>query len=189
MKSKSPRPHDSDPRVPASHDWRGWIVPALVTGAFAVGGAIGGSAIANHGAVAVQRAQSEHDRESERRHAKGSARLLVYEILIAITYTHAMQERGRWLRAGAERVPITIPPDDLRLVASYVTGDEWGELLVAMGAALFVGNLMALLRRRAAEPAGDDTPAAPQAPVKRTVTFMLMGFVVAFWGLASLLAR
>jgi len=65
------------------------------------------------------------------------------------------------------------------------------ELLVAMGAALFVGNLLALLRRRAAAPAGedgDDVQAPPPAPVARTVTFMVMGFVVAFWGLASLLA-
>lgn len=63
------------------------------------------------------------------------------------------------------------------------------ELLVAMGAALFVGNLLALLRRAAA-PAGEDgdVQAPPPAPVARTVTFMVMGFVVAFWGLASLLA-
>jgi hypothetical protein len=62
------------------------------------------------------------------------------------------------------------------------------ELLVAVGAALFVGNLMALLRRRAPAPAGEDGQASPQAPVGRTVTFMILGFVVAFWGLASLLA-
>lgn len=70
------------------------------------------------------------------------------------------------------------------------------ELLVAMGAALFVGNLMALLRRRAAVSpgeAGEDAPIVedsvlPRAPVARTVTYMVMGFVIAFWGLASLLA-
>jgi hypothetical protein len=62
------------------------------------------------------------------------------------------------------------------------------ELLVAMGAALFVGNLMALLRRRAPAPDGGDAQASPRAPVGRTVAFMVMGFVVAFWGLASLLA-
>ena len=71
------------------------------------------------------------------------------------------------------------------------------ELLVAMGAALFVGNLMALLRRRAAVSpgeageageAGEDGDALPRAPVARTVTYMVMGFVIAFWGLASLLA-
>ena len=67
------------------------------------------------------------------------------------------------------------------------------ELLVAMGAALFVGNLMALLRRRAAVSPGEaganeDGHALPRAPVGRTVTYMVMGFVIAFWGLASLLA-
>ena len=64
------------------------------------------------------------------------------------------------------------------------------ELLVAMGGALFVGNLMALLRRRAAVSpgeAGEDGEALPQAPVGRTVAYMVLGFVVAFWGLASLL--
>lgn len=62
------------------------------------------------------------------------------------------------------------------------------ELLVAMGAALFVGNLMALLRRRAAVSPGEDGGALPRAPVGRTVAYMVLGFVVAFWGLASLLA-
>jgi hypothetical protein len=66
------------------------------------------------------------------------------------------------------------------------------ELLVAMGAALFVGNLMALLRRRHA-PArvaeqSEDGQALPEAPLARTVTYLVIGFVVAFWGLASLLA-
>jgi hypothetical protein len=66
------------------------------------------------------------------------------------------------------------------------------ELLVAVGAALFVGNLMALIRRRQAPAAvardSDDGQALPQAPVARTVAYMAMGFIVAFWGLASLLA-
>lgn len=65
------------------------------------------------------------------------------------------------------------------------------ELLVAMGAALFVGNLMALLRRRAVTPSGDGEQGEQQlqrAPVGRTVAYMAIGFVVAFWGLASLLA-
>jgi hypothetical protein len=62
------------------------------------------------------------------------------------------------------------------------------ELLVAMGAALFVGNLLALVRRRAAVSPGEDGEALERAPVGRTVAFMVLGFVVAFWGLASLLA-
>jgi hypothetical protein len=67
------------------------------------------------------------------------------------------------------------------------------ELLVAMGAALFLGNLMALVRRRAPAPVGeaaesDDGHALQQAPLARTVTYLLIGFVVAVWGVASLIA-
>jgi hypothetical protein len=62
------------------------------------------------------------------------------------------------------------------------------ELLVAMGAALFVGNLMALVRRRAPASGAEDGQALPPPPLARTLTFLLIGFVVAFWGLASLLA-
>jgi len=64
------------------------------------------------------------------------------------------------------------------------------ELLVALGAALFVGNLMALLRRRApASPIrSEDGHALPQAPVARTVLYLVIGLVVAVWGVASLVA-
>lgn len=66
------------------------------------------------------------------------------------------------------------------------------ELFVAIGAALFVGNLFALLRRRRA-PATvtqpeEDGPALPRVPVGRTIVYMALGFLMAFWGLASLLA-
>jgi len=64
------------------------------------------------------------------------------------------------------------------------------ELLVAVGAALFVGNLMALIRRRAPASVApsEDGHAVPRAPVGRTVAFMVIGLFVALWGLASLLA-
>ena len=64
------------------------------------------------------------------------------------------------------------------------------ELLVAMGAALFVGNLMALIRRRApaAPNQSEDEHALPQAPLARTITYLVLGFVVAIWGIASLVA-
>jgi len=62
------------------------------------------------------------------------------------------------------------------------------ELLVAMGAALFVGNLLALLRRRVPASVGEDGEALRRPPVGRMIAFMLIGLVVAVWGLASLLA-
>ena len=64
------------------------------------------------------------------------------------------------------------------------------ELLVAIGAAMVVGNLMALIRRRAPASVSEsqDGEAPPQAPLARTVTFLVIGFVIAVWGLASLLS-
>jgi len=82
------------------------------------------------------------------------------------------------------------------------------ELITALGAALFVANLWALLRRpqdadrvrantvaraRPGSPVrGQAHPAAKrelaQAPVARTVAFMVLGFVVMIAGIASLTA-
>ena len=79
------------------------------------------------------------------------------------------------------------------------------ELVTALGAALFVANGLALLRRRtdrqaaAKESVVRTRPGSPvrkqvrestgrldQAPLARTVTFMLLGLIVAVWGLASI---
>jgi hypothetical protein len=80
------------------------------------------------------------------------------------------------------------------------------ELIAAMGAALFFGNLYALVRRRfdedriSARTVERSRPGSPvrsvakpaakkelaQAPVGRTLGFMALGFVVMVAGLASL---
>jgi hypothetical protein len=67
------------------------------------------------------------------------------------------------------------------------------ELLVALGAALFLGNLLALIRRRPpatlareAEDSGEQLPL--RAPIGRTVVYLLLGLVVMVWGIASLAA-
>ena len=66
------------------------------------------------------------------------------------------------------------------------------ELLVALGAALFLGNLLALIRRRPpaavsdAGEEGDDERTLARAPVGRTLAYLLIGFVVMIWGIASL---
>jgi hypothetical protein len=74
------------------------------------------------------------------------------------------------------------------------------EMIAAVGAALFVGNLVALVRRRNrrnARPARprragpDETDRSTdlaQAPVARTALYMALGFVVMVWGVASLIA-
>ncbi len=91
-------------------------------------------------------------------------------------------------------------------------GEVLQELVVALGAALFVANVLALVRRRndaaastrrtvARARAGSPVrgyrrdakaaprPAArdlPQAPVARSVLYAVIGFLVMVWGFASL---
>lgn len=82
------------------------------------------------------------------------------------------------------------------------------ELVAAIGAALFIGNLIALLRRRAdaqtrsrtgtrsrkakgASRAGGGRTATGelvQAPVARTVLYLVLGFVMMVAGIAALVA-
>jgi hypothetical protein len=63
------------------------------------------------------------------------------------------------------------------------------EGLLALGAALFLGNGLALVKRRSdssrSTPHGDAADLA-QAPLARTVTYMLIGLFVAGWALASI---
>ena len=78
------------------------------------------------------------------------------------------------------------------------------ELVLALGAALFLANAFALYRRRsdssdaaASRPAraargespGNDATDLAQAPVARSVAYMLIGLVVAVWGLASIVTH
>jgi hypothetical protein len=71
------------------------------------------------------------------------------------------------------------------------------ELVLALGGALFLANAFALVRRRADarrastgarhDPSlGNDATDLVQAPLARTVTYMLIGLVVAVWALASI---
>ena len=66
------------------------------------------------------------------------------------------------------------------------------ELILAVGGALFLANAFALVRRRSdASRASVGTKSADlaQAPLARTVTYMLIGLVVAGWALASIVTR
>ena len=71
------------------------------------------------------------------------------------------------------------------------------ELVLALGGALFLANGLALIRRRSdGSRARSSRPAShssstdlAQAPLARTVTFMLIGLIVAIWALASIVTR
>jgi hypothetical protein len=56
--------------------------------------------------------------------------------------------------------------------------------VLALGGALFVGNLLALVRPPAQAKEGD----LEQAPKGRSVVMALIGLIAAVWALASLLA-
>ena len=82
------------------------------------------------------------------------------------------------------------------------------ELVAALGAALFIGNAIALFRRRADARAAKDRVVArnrpgspvrgygratsndlPQAPLARTVAYLVIGFVVMIAGLGAMANR
>ena len=71
--------------------------------------------------------------------------------------------------------------------------DVLRELVLAIGGALFFANALALVRRRsdASRPAphGNNAADLAQAPLARTVTYMLIGLIVAAWALASILTN
>jgi hypothetical protein len=83
------------------------------------------------------------------------------------------------------------------------------ELFAALGAALLVANVMALVRRRTdgrraaertvarARPGspvraygrGEADHDLPQAPLARSLVYAVLGFVVMVWGVASMFAK
>jgi hypothetical protein len=70
--------------------------------------------------------------------------------------------------------------------------DVLRELITAVGAALFLGNLIALVRRRpdrSRVPARRSPDTLPQAPLTRTVFYLLIGFVVMVAGIAAIATK
>jgi hypothetical protein len=88
--------------------------------------------------------------------------------------------------------------------------DVLRELIAAVGAALFFGNLIALARRRSDRRRASQRSVArgrpgspvrakvaatrrrdtlPEAPLTRTVTYLVLGFIVMVAGLAAIITR
>ena len=86
------------------------------------------------------------------------------------------------------------------------------ELIAALGAALFIGNLVALIRRRSdtgrsgTRGSASTRPGSPvrgnrrghpastraelaRAPLARTLAYLSLGFIIMVWGIASLATR
>jgi hypothetical protein len=58
-------------------------------------------------------------------------------------------------------------------------------LLLAFGAALVVGNVLAMVRPPRPRP-GELQPRQERPPLRRTVTMIVLGALVAIWALATL---
>jgi len=64
-----------------------------------------------------------------------------------------------------------------------ILGDDLlAYLVLAFGGALFVGNLLAVLK----PPKGEDGREVARAPVARSLVMASLGLLAALWGLASL---
>jgi hypothetical protein len=59
---------------------------------------------------------------------------------------------------------------------------QW--LLLALGGALFAGNLLAVVK----PPTRQDEGSLERAPVARSLAYALLGLVAAVWALATLIA-
>jgi hypothetical protein len=138
---------------------RRWLLPTVIGSVIALVAALTAAVVANHGAEAVQHGQAAESRRLESVHALGASRVLVLEIATAITYSHRLQIVGRWFSLGADRVPVDMAPGDLQLVAAHVTGDQWGNLLVAIADSQTVANQM---RERGPQNDGLGRPIGPQ---------------------------
>jgi len=84
------------------------------------------------------------------------------------------------LRHLAGPVPLGQSTD----VETFLGDDLLAWLALAIGAALAVGTLLALVR----PPAGADGAARPRPPLSRSLVMIAIGAVAAAWGLATLLA-
>jgi predicted MFS family arabinose efflux permease len=65
----------------------------------------------------------------------------------------------------------------------FLGDDLLAWLLLAMGGALFVGNVLALTRNRDEHPEGE----LARAPVARTAVMAVLGLLAGLWALATLL--
>jgi hypothetical protein len=76
-------------------------------------------------------AETRREREREDTDATGAARLLASELLIAANYMLIM-EGDRLYRRLDPKYRVEVPGDDIRLLFSRLTPNEWGAITIAL---------------------------------------------------------
>jgi hypothetical protein len=79
-------------------------------------------------------AELRRDREREATQAAGAARLLSAELVNAAIYMNVMVNDRRFRRFD-RNYRVELPQDDLRLLFTYLTPNEWGVVMLSMSAA------------------------------------------------------
>jgi hypothetical protein len=74
---------------------------------------------------------------------------------------------------------------DARLITMFLGEDLLAWLVLALGGALFVGNLLAVLRPPERTPESNDLA---RAPVGRSLVMAAVGLVAGLWALVSLVS-
>lgn len=75
-------------------------------------------------------------------------------------------------------VPVLFAQDDF---SPFLGENFWPWMVLALGAAMVVGNVLAVIR----PPAGDGQPTT-KPPIGRTVVLVAVGLAASAWGLGSL---
>lgn len=97
------------------------------------------------------------------------------------------------LSGGAAAGEVTLLAQDTQL---FLGEDFLPWMVLAFGAAMVVGNVLALLRPPAPDASGAEPSAQsgapeqlrPKPPIGRAVTMIVIGLLAATWGAASLLS-
>jgi len=99
------------------------IRASALNGLFLVFGAL----VALLGSVIIEGRQDDRDDRRESAQAKGAARILYVELQEAASQ-QAVLAHDRKLRKFDPSYRITMRPEDLRLIASKVSADQWGSV-------------------------------------------------------------
>jgi AcrR family transcriptional regulator len=116
--------------------WRGARITALATLIVGVLALVG---IGINAYITLSEGKRREDTQ-----ARGAARVLISELFVA---GHDIRDivRERLLRRFADEHPVDVPPGDLRLIASRLSGRQWNRVSIALSD---IANFRRLVERR-----------------------------------------